>query len=151
MSSIYNFNQISDLLACSGQPVESQLASIADDGYQVVVNLGLADGKYALTDEAASVRNLGLAYHHIPVIFDNPQIDELVDFIGVMNQHTNKKTLVHCAANYRASVFTGLYLFATDQLNEKALQDFIEEVWQPDAAWQQFIEESIEYINSQSE
>src|SRR5258706_10307374 len=103
MSYICNFNQISDLLACSGQPVESQLASIADDGYQVVVNLGLADGKYALADEAASVRNLGLTYHHIPVIFDNPQIDELVDFIGVMNQHTNEKTLVHCAANYRAS------------------------------------------------
>jgi protein tyrosine phosphatase (PTP) superfamily phosphohydrolase (DUF442 family) len=151
MSSIYNFNQISDLLACSGQPVESQLAAIAEVGYQMVVNLGLADGKYALADEAASVRNLGLAYHHIPVIFDNPQIDELVDFIGVMNQHTNEKTLVHCAANYRASVFTGLYLFATDQLNEEALQDFIEEVWQPDAVWQQFIEESIEYINSQSE
>ncbi|MDB5024756.1 MAG: hypothetical protein JWP78_2511 [Mucilaginibacter sp.] len=151
MSSIYNFNQISDLLACSGQPVERQLAAIADDGYQVVVNLGLADGKYALADEAASVRRLGLTYYHIPVIFDHPQIDELVDFIGVLNQHIHEKTLVHCAANYRASVFTGLYLFATDQLNEKALQDFIEEVWQPDAVWQQFIEDSMEYINSQSE
>ena len=151
MSSIYNFNQISDLLACSGQPWEGQLATIADDGYQVVVNLGLADSKYALADEAASVKNLGLTYHHIPVVFDNPQIDELVDFIQVMNQHTNEKILVHCAANYRASVFTGLYLLATEQLTEEKVQEFIEEVWQPDGIWQQFIEESIEYINSQSE
>ena len=111
MSSIYNFHQVSDRLACSGQPSEGQLQSIADEGYEVVVNLGLADGKYALADEAASVKNLGLAYYHLPTQFESPQVDELAEFIGVMNNHADEKTLVHCAANYRASVFTGLYLF----------------------------------------
>ena len=149
MDSLYNFHQVSDMLACAGQPREGQLAAIADDGYQVIINLGLLDGKYALADEALSVKNLGLTYHHIPVVFDNPQIDELTTFIGLMNDHTNEKTLVHCAANYRASVFTGLYLFATDQLDEQEMQGLIEEVWQPDGIWQQFIEESIAYINSQ--
>ncbi len=149
MSSIYNFHQVSDMLACAGQPREGQLAAIADDGYQVIINLGLLDGKYALADEASSVKNLGLIYHHIPVIFDNPQIDELTSFIGLMNNHTNEKTLVHCAANYRASVFTGLYLFATEQLDEQEMQELIEEVWQPDGIWQQFIDEGIAYINSQ--
>jgi protein tyrosine phosphatase (PTP) superfamily phosphohydrolase (DUF442 family) len=148
MNPIYNFQKVSDLLACSGQPVEKQLLAIADEGYQVVINLGLSDGQYALADEALSVTNLGLTYHHIPVMFDNPQIDELTTFIGLMNNHTSEKTLVHCAANYRASVFTGLYLFATHQLNEEALQDFIEDVWQPDSIWQQFIEESVEYIKN---
>jgi protein tyrosine phosphatase (PTP) superfamily phosphohydrolase (DUF442 family) len=148
MSSIYNFHQVSDMLACAGQPREGQLEAIADDGYQVIINLGLLDGKYALADEALSVKNLGLTYHHIPVLFDNPQIDELTTFIGLMNNHTNEKTLVHCAANYRASVFTGLYLFATDQLDEQEMQELIEEVWQPDGIWQQFIEESTEYIKS---
>ncbi|HEY4197744.1 MAG TPA: protein tyrosine phosphatase family protein [Mucilaginibacter sp.] len=148
MSSIYNFHQISDRLACAGQPREGQLAAIADEDYQVVINLGLLDGKYALADEALSVKNLGLTYHHIPVVFDNPQMDELTTFIGLMNDHTDEKTLVHCAANYRASVFTGLYLFATDQLDEQEMQGLIEEVWQPDGTWQQFIEESIAYIKS---
>jgi protein tyrosine phosphatase (PTP) superfamily phosphohydrolase (DUF442 family) len=146
MNSIYNFHKVSDALACSGQPLEGQLASIATDGYQAVINLGLADGKYALADEAASVKNLGLTYHHIPIVFDNPQIDELTSFIGVMNEHTNEKTLVHCAANYRASVFTGLYLFAVNKLNEEEVQEFIEEIWQPDAIWQQFLEEGTGYI-----
>jgi protein tyrosine phosphatase (PTP) superfamily phosphohydrolase (DUF442 family) len=148
MNTIYNFHQISDLLACSGQPTEDQLAAIANDGYQVIVNLGLSDAKYALADEAASVTNLGLAYHHIPIAFDNPQIDELTEFISVMNQHITNKTLVHCAANYRASVFSGMYLFANDQLNEDGLQELVEEVWQPDGIWQQFIEEGIEYIKT---
>jgi len=69
MSSIYNFYKISDMLACSGQPGESQLASIADDGYQVVINLGLSDGKYALADEEASVKNLGLTLFGIVSMF----------------------------------------------------------------------------------
>jgi protein tyrosine phosphatase (PTP) superfamily phosphohydrolase (DUF442 family) len=146
MSSIYNFQQVSDRLACSGQPSERQLQSIADEGYQVVVNLGLADGKYALADEAASVKNLGLAYHHLPTKFESPQVDELAEFIGVMNNHADEKTLVHCAANYRASVFTGLYLFAINELTETSIRDFIEDVWQPDGVWQQFIEEGMEYI-----
>jgi protein tyrosine phosphatase (PTP) superfamily phosphohydrolase (DUF442 family) len=146
MSSIQNFQKVSDLLACSGQPRESQLAAIADDGYRVIVNLGLANGKYALADEASSVKKLGLTYHHIPVVFENPQIDELTSFIGLMNNHANERTLVHCAANYRASVFTGLYLFATEQLDEQEMQGLIEEVWQPDGIWQQFIEEGTEYI-----
>jgi protein tyrosine phosphatase (PTP) superfamily phosphohydrolase (DUF442 family) len=146
MSAIYNFKPVSDMLACAGQPQERQLQTIADEGYKVVINLGLSDGKYALPDEAASVNNLGLTYHHIPVVFDNPQIDELSNFISLMNEHSHLKTLVHCAANYRASAFTGLYLFAADILNQDEMQEFIEEVWQPDGIWQQFIEEAVELL-----
>jgi len=148
VSNIYNFHQVFDTLACAGQPREGQLASIAEDGYKVIINLGLSDGKYALADEAASVKNLGLTYYHIPVQFDNPQLDELTTFIADMQQHEGEKILVHCAANYRASAFTGLYLFAEGKLNEEAMQELIEAVWQPDAVWLQFIEESVEWLKS---
>ena len=147
MNTIYNFKPVSDLLACAGQPQERQLPNIADEGYQVIINLGLADGEYALADEAASVTQLGLTYHHIPVVFDNPQMDELNDFISLMNEHGHQKTLVHCAANYRASAFTGLYLFSADILNQDEMQEFIEEVWQPDGIWQQFIDEAVIWLN----
>jgi protein tyrosine phosphatase (PTP) superfamily phosphohydrolase (DUF442 family) len=147
VSSLYNFQKVSDTLACAGQPREGQLASIAEDGYHVIINLGLADGKYALADEAASVKALGLAYHHIPVQFDNPQLGELQAFIADMQQHNGDKILVHCAANYRASAFTGLYLFAEGKLNEEAMQEFIEQVWQPDAVWQQFIADGVDWLN----
>ncbi|HWZ04252.1 MAG TPA: sulfur transferase domain-containing protein, partial [Mucilaginibacter sp.] len=94
MSSIYNFLQVSERLACSGQPREGQLPSIAADGYGVIINLGLADGKYALTNEATSVKQLGITYHHIPVQFDNPQSNELTAFFELMDQHKSDKTLV---------------------------------------------------------
>ena len=150
MSAIYNFHKVSDLLACSGQPREGQLRSIADDGYRMIINLGLADGKYALADEAASVKQLGIIYHHIPVQFDNPQLSELLEFIGLMNKHEDDKKLVHCAANYRASAFTGLYLFSKNEMDEEGMESFIGDIWQPDATWQAFIEESLEFLKENS-
>ena len=143
MSTVYNFQTISALLACSGQPRESQLASIADEGFKVIFNLGLTDTKYSLADEAASVKKLGLTYHHIPILFDDPQTSQLIDFIELMDRHRTEKTLVHCAANYRASAFTGLYLLSKGEFDEPTMHAFIENVWQPDAVWEQFIEESV--------
>ena len=146
MTAIYNFHKVSDLLACSGQPGEGQLASIADEGYRVVINLGLPDTKYSLKDEAASIKQLGITYHHIPVLFDSPQITDLVSFIDRMNEHAGEKIFVHCAANYRASAFTGLYLFSKDEMTEDEMQSFIEEIWQPDGIWEQFIEEGVDFL-----
>jgi protein tyrosine phosphatase (PTP) superfamily phosphohydrolase (DUF442 family) len=146
MTGIYNFHKVSDTLACSGQPTELQLKQLATEQYQVIINLAPHDNKVALPDETASVKALDIEYCHIPVVFDNPQLNELTDFIKLMNRHSNQKTLVHCAANYRASAFTGLYLFTTGKLDEMQMQLFIEDVWQPDAVWQQFIDDSLEYL-----
>ncbi|HEV2353046.1 MAG TPA: protein tyrosine phosphatase family protein, partial [Puia sp.] len=146
MPEISNFLQVSDRLACAGQPDESQLADIAARGYEVVINLGMADGKYALADEAATVSTLGLAYHHIPVRFDNPQVADWGTFANVMNEHRSQKTFVHCAANYRATAFTGLYLFATSKVSEEALSAFIAQIWQPDPVWQRFIDEVLRRV-----
>ncbi|MDB5006570.1 MAG: phosphatase [Mucilaginibacter sp.] len=150
MNAINNFNKITDLLSCSGQPTADQLKQLAADNYQVVVNLGMSDGKYALPDEAASVKSANMDYYHIPVVFDDPQLTELGNFINFMKSQRDKKILVHCAVNYRASSFTGLYLFAAGQLDEQQMQLFIEDVWQPDAVWQQFIDDSIAYIKNQN-
>lgn len=146
MDEIKNFLSVSDRLACAGQPDESQLTAIAAEGFEVVINLGLADGKYALPDEAASVANLGLAYYHIPVLFDNPRLEEWQSFLAVMNQQDAKKIFVHCAANYRATAFTGLYLVATSQLTGEELSSFIAQIWQPDPVWQRFIAKAIQRI-----
>ena len=141
MNSIYNFHQVSGILACAGQPTEEQLKQLAGERYQVIINLAPNGGKSSLADEAASVKTLGITYCHIPVVFNNPQQSELDNFIDVMNLHSNKKVLVHCVANYRASAFTGLYLFKTGKLDKTQAQSFIEDVWQPDDDWQQFIDE----------
>lgn len=146
MPAIRNFYKVTDILACSGQPNEAQLQQLAAAGYKVIVNLGLLNTVYALPNEAALVTGLGMEYYHIPVQFDDPQISELTDFISYMNQHKGEKILVHCAANYRASVFIGLYLLSTGEITADELQDFVEDAWQPNLVWQLFLDEGAEYI-----
>jgi protein tyrosine phosphatase (PTP) superfamily phosphohydrolase (DUF442 family) len=145
---IHNFREISDTLSCSGQPTEEQLKELAAQQYQVIVNLGLSDTKYSLPDEAASVKQSGMDYCHIPVLFDNPQISDLAAFIQSMDKKTGKKILVHCAANYRASCFTALYLYYITEMTEDEIIDMIGDVWQPDHIWQSFLEEGIAYIDT---
>lgn len=146
MSEIKNLLTVSDRLVCAGQPDENQLIEIADRGFQVVINLGLSDGKYALPDEANSVTRLGLSYYHIPVLFDNPQIADWQSFRSIMDQQEDKSVFVHCAANYRATAFTGLYLFAKSELTREELQSFITRIWRPDPVWQRFIDEIMRNI-----
>jgi uncharacterized protein (TIGR01244 family) len=148
MNPIYNFHQVNTQLACAGQPTEEQLQIIASEGYSTIINLALTGTKYSLPDEAASVKALGMTYHHIPVQFDNPQLNELEDFLALMDQHKGEKLLVHCAANYRASVFTGLYLLAANEFSHDEMTALIENIWQPDAVWQQFVDESVDFLGS---
>jgi len=149
MRGIYHFEKVSDTLASAGQPTEEQFRQMIAGQYDVVINLGLLNTKYALPNEADLVDSLGIAYYHIPVIFEKPQLTELDAFIACMDQNADKKVFVHCAANYRASVFTGLYLFAAAKLPEEEIQDFVEDVWQPNTVWQQFLEDGITYLKSQ--
>ena len=63
-----------------------------------------------------------------------------------MDQMEANMVFVHCAANYRATAFTGLYLFAKSELSREELQSFIARIWQPDAVWQRFIDDAMQYI-----
>ncbi len=148
MFNILNFNKVSESLSCSGQPSESQLQKIADENFSVIINLGLNDQDYSLPNEKFSVEKLNIKYFHLPILFDNPTIQDLTLFFEKMKENENEKILVHCAANYRASVFVALHLFTVKKIQENEIENFITEVWMPDHKWQAFIDEAIEYIKS---
>jgi protein tyrosine phosphatase (PTP) superfamily phosphohydrolase (DUF442 family) len=140
LDEIYNYRQIDDRLAASGQPDEQELAAIAAAGYTVVINLALHDNpRYALADEPGTVAALGMKYINIPVQFDAPNDEDLAAFFAVMDEHRDAKLWVHCAANKRVSVFLGLYwhLGCGKPLADSfALQ---RDIWAPDAVWSAFL------------
>jgi protein tyrosine phosphatase (PTP) superfamily phosphohydrolase (DUF442 family) len=150
MKPIYHFEKISDTLSCSGQPTEDQFRELVAGQFDVIINIGLLDTKYALPDEEDLVDSLKMDYYHIPVIFEDPQLTELDAFIKCMDQHVDKKILVHCAANYRASAFVGLYLFAKEKLKEEEIQDFVEDVWKPNTIWQKFLEDGVKHVKKKA-
>jgi len=139
--SIKNYEKVSDTLSCAGQPLEEQLRLIRDAGFDLVINLGMLNNpEYSLRDEAGSVCALGMGYVHIPVVFEDPTRQNLLDFFKAMDSGLGKKIFVHCAMNMRASTFVGLY--NSIRLNQPRDQAFIvmHRIWEPNAVWQTFIE-----------
>lgn len=134
-----NFLALSDRIASAGQPTEEELTEAAEAGYQVVINLGLLDPRYCLADEAALVLSLGLAYHHIPVQFDAPMVEDFRVFAAVMDQCDGRRVLVHCAANYRVTGFLALYGEMRLGWDRKRADDFARTLWPLNDTWAEFL------------
>jgi protein tyrosine phosphatase (PTP) superfamily phosphohydrolase (DUF442 family) len=140
ITDIRNFVAVSERLATGGQPSEQQVRELSAAGFEVIVNLGLLDPRYCLTDEAGLVESLGVSYHHVPVDFTAPQADDLEKFFDVMDSSSDKKVFVHCAANYRVSSFVALYGQAKLGWSGTEADGHIRRVWQPNETWAAFIE-----------
>jgi protein tyrosine phosphatase (PTP) superfamily phosphohydrolase (DUF442 family) len=140
LEEIYNFIPISETLGTSGQPTEAQMSEIAAAGYKVVVNLALPTSDNALKDEAATVRALGMEYHNIPVIWEAPKLSDFEQFVPLMDSLAGQKVFVHCAANYRVSMFTALYAEKRWDWTRAQADAHIRRIWEPDEVWARFIE-----------
>jgi protein tyrosine phosphatase (PTP) superfamily phosphohydrolase (DUF442 family) len=135
---IKNFRQADARLGTAGQPTGPQFREIASAGYEVVINLGLLDPKYCLPDEAGLVSGLGMEYHHIPVVFGSPQTADFERFVEVMDSCGGRKILVHCALNWRVSVFVGLYGEMRLGWSRTAADSHMTTFWKPDDIWTAF-------------
>ena len=95
-----------------------------------VINLALHnDARYSLRDEAATVRELGMRYIHIPVQFKAPSEEDFLLFCAAMDSHAGDKMLVHCAANYRVTAFIGVYRVVRQQWTAEKAFETMRSVW----------------------
>jgi protein tyrosine phosphatase (PTP) superfamily phosphohydrolase (DUF442 family) len=140
VADIKNFVRIDDRLATAGQPTEAQVRDVAADGYAAVINLGLLDPKYCLPDEAGLAAALGMGYRHIPVKFDAPAVEDFRAFVATMDEWAEKKTFVHCAANYRVSAFVALYGELRLGWTRARADEHARRLWAPNPTWLAFIE-----------
>ena len=137
---IYNYRMVDASLSTAGQPTEAELRAVADEGFEVVINLALHDDpRYSLPDEAGLAGSLGLTYVHIPVQFDAPSEADLLAFFDAMDAHRERKRLVHCAANKRVTAFLGLYRVIRQKWEPEEAFALMNEVWTPNRVWSSFI------------
>lgn len=148
MNEIFNFYQITDSIATSGQPTEDQFNSIAAEGYGVVINLGMHDSDNALPNEGNIVTSLGMRYIHLPVPFDRPRASHVEDFFNIMKALEGKKIFIHCVVNARVSAFMYLYLTLVKGLNIDVATSPIIEKWLPsmDESWKSIMGLTIDKI-----
>ena len=131
IASCYNFMQMGDYVTTSGVVPGRILKSLADQGYDVVINLLPEDDEYAIASEKEIIESQDITYIHIPVDFNDPQIADVEDFIEVMDQFHGQKIHVHCAANWRVSAFYGLYCVRKGAWKAAEAVKFMTSIWSP--------------------
>jgi protein tyrosine phosphatase (PTP) superfamily phosphohydrolase (DUF442 family) len=144
LSDISNYHEYSPVFSSSGQPTREQLQLLKDDGFERIVYIAFSNNGNAFADEDVVVKELGMDYVHIPVIWDQPAASDFYAFAGSMQREPDRKTLLHCQVNYRASAFSFLYRVLYEDVSVAEAKADMNSVWQPNETWRQLIFEILE-------
>lgn len=137
----YNYKEIDACISTAGMVSAEQLACLRAEGYEAVINLLPEENQYALKGERAIVENQGVSYCQIPVDFDAPTRENYEAFCAAMANLQGRKTLVHCAANYRVTAFFAIYAHEKLGWSRQQALELIASIWRPleHPQWQTFI------------
>jgi protein tyrosine phosphatase (PTP) superfamily phosphohydrolase (DUF442 family) len=95
LSDISNYREYSPNFASSGQPTKEQLELLRDEGFERIVYIAFSNSGKAFADEDVVVKELGMDYVHVPVIWDQPTAADFYAFDGSMQRDADRKTLLH--------------------------------------------------------
>ena len=139
LAEITNFRQYSSTFASSGQPSREQFSTIAENGFERIVYIAFTNNQNALPDADLVVKGLGMEYMQVPVDFNNPLPSDFYAFADSMRRDTDKKTLLHCQVNARATAFSFLYRVIYADVPVARAKADMNTVWQPNEVWRDFI------------
>ncbi len=142
MKSILNYIKVNDTISTAGQPTKKQFKVIADNGFDIVINLAMHN-KGALPEEDKIVSKNGMMYIHLPITWKNPEVERLKLFLHLLKtlQDANKKVFIHCIMNYRASAF--IYQYNRLVLNQSDAKLIAPKEFKPTKVWKRLME--VEY------
>ncbi len=144
MNKILNYVKINELISTSGQPKIEELELIANEGFEVVINLAMPTTSNALENEDKIVSSLNMSYIHIPVDFENPKISDLKLFLNILQALGANKVWIHCAKNYRVSAFMYVYHKYILHTPFEEIDLSIFDKWQPSLVWQELMKVQLE-------
>ena len=93
---------------------------------------------------SVALEELGLDYVHIPVIWDQPTKSDFYAFAGAMQREPNRRTLLHCQVNFRASAFSFLYRVIYQKVPVAEAKADMNTVWAPNETWRDLIFDILE-------
>jgi protein tyrosine phosphatase (PTP) superfamily phosphohydrolase (DUF442 family) len=138
-----NLVEISPRLVTSGQPSAEMLANLKAQGFEAVIYLAPPTVMDAVRDEPLIVARQGLIFINIPIQFDNPTESDFEAFAGVLRSLSERKVLVHCQINLRASSMVFLYRTVVLKEDPRQAYDAVAKVWSPSGPWRKVIEEQL--------
>ena len=148
---IYNYIEYSPTFASSGQPSAAQLRAQQANGVERVIYVAFSDHEHSLPNEDRIAKSLGLNYVQIPVDWEAPKPGEYYQFASAMAVEPERKTLLHCQANFRASAFAMLYRVLELGVPLAEAKADMNSVWVPNSAWTRFILDVLKEQNVDSQ
>lgn len=145
LANLKNLQINSTNMVSAGLPSNAHLAQLNEMGVTHVIDLIPGDRE----EERASVSSLGMDYHNIQVVWDNPTYENFSDYSNtVSDAHKNGGlVLTHCKLNWRGSVFTYLYRITVQREDEAAMKAEMLKTWQPNDIWLAFIHTVLDEYN----
>ena len=138
----YNFRVINSDITSSGVIGSERMKLLKEEDYTVVINLLPDAHDNAVTGEKEILDSQNITYVYIPVDFSNPKNEEYIEFSKALDQFTNEKIHIHCAANWRVSAFYSIYAVTNGIWSKEKASQFIADIWNPKEhpAWESFLE-----------
>jgi protein tyrosine phosphatase (PTP) superfamily phosphohydrolase (DUF442 family) len=143
LQKIEAFLPISPTLATSGQPTTEQFSDILAQGYSLVINLATSASSNWNPDEKAIVEGLEMEYVGIPIDWETPTLNDYQNLADLLDKNSDRKIWVHCAKNMRVSAMIYLYHRLRKGYTEETSRRYLEQIWQPNQTWQNFINTAI--------
>lgn len=101
---IRNFLRVNEEFCTGAQPRIEHLAQLKADGVKAVINLR-PTGEHRAAEEEAAVKELGLRYYNIPVVFGEPKDEQATEFLRITDDSENRPAFIHCAGAVRVGAF----------------------------------------------
>jgi len=139
LQEILNFRQYSPTFASAGQPTREQFEVLKEQGFERIVYIAFTNNPNAIADEDLLVKGLDMEYMQIPVDFSNPLPSDFYAFADSVRRDRDKKTLLHCQVNARATAFSFLYRVIFEDVPVAQAKEDMNSVWQPNQVWRDFI------------
>lgn len=134
-----NVVPISPRLVTSGQPSAAQLGLLASLGIEAVIYLAPPTVSDAVRDEPAILARQGIRYLNIPIPFDAPEESHFDVFAKAMGELKERKLLVHCQVNMRASTMVFLYRTIVGKEAPAVAYESVSRVWSPQGPWRRLV------------
>ncbi len=134
-----NVVAITPRLVTSGQPTAAALAQLGAQGFGAVIYLAPPTVRDAVRDEQAIVERQGLLYSNIPIYFNKPTEADFEAFTAALAAAGDRKVLVHCQVNMRASSMVFLHRVLVGKEPPEKAYEAVAQVWSPDGPWKTLI------------
>jgi len=143
---ITNFFQMTPFIATSGQPCSKQIKEISNNGYTTVINLAPHTSQDDMPNEGQIIAANFMSYINIPVLYEDPQVEQLEMFCNLMDALRGQKVWIHCVKNSRVAAFIYLYLrYRLGYSHEDARSPMFDQ-WIMDETWIEFVEEAVDVL-----